>query len=133
MTGTDHHISGLGNMIEFTNFTGWSRFDGEPLTESGKPYDSKPQRGTSAYFSHIHHYSHVDKLIVGMPGYEGYLNERVLTIPEVLRDNGYHTMMAGKWHLGLKPERSPHSRGFERSFSLLPGSSNHFNHRPEGE
>lgn len=68
-----------------------------------------------------------------MPGYEGYLNDRVVTLPEVLRDNGYHTIMAGKWHLGLKPERSPHSRGFERSFAMLPGSSNHFNYRPEGE
>jgi arylsulfatase A-like enzyme len=113
MTGTDHHIAGLGNLIEFTNYTGWSRFEGEPLTESGKPYDSKPQRG--------------------VPGYEGYLNERVVTVAEVLRDEGYRTMMAGKWHLGLKPERSPHSRGFERSFAMLPGSSNHFNHRPEGE
>ncbi|KAI5459521.1 putative arylsulfatase [Mariannaea sp. PMI_226] len=113
MTGTDHHIAGLGNLVEFTNYTGWSRFEGEPLTESGKPYDSKPQRG--------------------MPGYEGYLNERVVTLPEVLRDNGYHTMMAGKWHLGLKPERSPHARGFNRSYAMLPGSSNHFNYRPEGE
>ena len=47
MTGTDHHIAGLGNLIEFTNYTGWSRFEDEPLTESGKPYDSKPQRGSS--------------------------------------------------------------------------------------
>lgn len=37
----------------------------------------------------------------GMPGYEGYLNERVATLPEILRDGGYSTMMAGKWHLGL--------------------------------
>ncbi|KAJ5212493.1 arylsulfatase [Penicillium cinerascens] len=113
MTGTDHHIAGLGNLIEFTNYTGWLRFDGEPLTESGKPYDTKPQRG--------------------MPGYEGYLNEHVVTLAECLRDGGYRTMMAGKCHLGLKPERSPHSRGFDRSFAMLPGSANHYNYRPEGE
>lgn len=76
---------------------------------------------------------HSDKLHTGIPGYEGYLNERVVAIPEVLRDSGYHTMMAGKWHLGLKPERAPHVRGFNRSFAMLPGSSNHFNYRPEGE
>lgn len=68
-----------------------------------------------------------------MPGYEGYLNEKVATLPEILRDNGYHTVMAGKWHLGLKPERSPHARGFEKSFALLPGSSNHFAYQPEDE
>lgn len=72
-------------------------------------------------------------VVLGIPGYEGYLNERVVTIPEILRDGGYHTMMAGKWHLGLKQERAPHSRGFNRSFAMLPGSSNHFNYRPEGE
>lgn len=32
-----------------------------------------------------------------MPGYEGYLNERVATLPEVLRDAGYETLMAGVW------------------------------------
>lgn len=45
MTGTDHHIAGLGNLIEFTNYTGWSRFEGEPVTENGNFYDAKPQRG----------------------------------------------------------------------------------------
>ncbi len=68
-----------------------------------------------------------------MPGYEGYLNERVATLPEILRDGGYHTMMTGKWHLGLKPQRFPHARGFDRSFALLPGSSNHFAYQPERE
>ena len=68
-----------------------------------------------------------------MPGYEGYLNERVATLPEILKDNGYLTLMAGKWHLGLKPERSPYTRGFERSFALLPACSNHYGWQPEAE
>jgi hypothetical protein len=55
MTGTDHHIAGLGNLVEFTNYTGWSRFDGEPLTESGKPYDAKPQRGQPAPYGFSKH------------------------------------------------------------------------------
>jgi len=63
---------------------------------------------------------------VGKPGYEGVLNKRVASIAELLQDNGYHTYMAGKWHLGLKPDQIPHARGFERDFSLLVGGGSHF-------
>ncbi len=47
----------------------------------------------------------------GKPGYEGYLNNRVVSLAEVLRAGGYHTYMAGKWHLGKEPEYWPHARG----------------------
>jgi arylsulfatase A-like enzyme len=63
---------------------------------------------------------------MGKPGYEGALNKRVGSVAELLHDNGYHTYMAGKWHLGLKPDQSPHARGFERDFSLLVGGGSHF-------
>jgi arylsulfatase A-like enzyme len=66
---------------------------------------------------------------MGQPGYEGVLNQRVVTIASLLRDHGYHTYMAGKWHLGLKPDQIPHARGFERDFSLLVGGASHFNDR----
>lgn len=62
----------------------------------------------------------------GKPGHEGYLNERVVALPELLRDGGYYTVMAGKWHLGLKKKHSPQARGFKRSFALLPGAANHY-------
>lgn len=65
----------------------------------------------------------------GKPGYEGYLNKRVVSIASLLQDSGYHTYMAGKWHLGLTEETSPRARGFERSFALLHGGSNHFDNR----
>jgi len=63
---------------------------------------------------------------MGKPGYEGVLNNRVVTVASLLRDNGYHTYMAGKWHLGLKPDQIPKARGFERDFSLLVGGGSHF-------
>jgi arylsulfatase len=63
---------------------------------------------------------------MGQPGYEGVLNQRVVTVASLLRDHGYHTYMAGKWHLGLKPDQIPHARGFERDFSLLVGGGSHF-------
>ena len=57
----------------------------------------------------------------GEPGYEGYLNDRVATLPELLRESGYHTYMVGKWHMGKAPDKIPVARGFERDFTLLDG------------
>jgi arylsulfatase A-like enzyme len=71
---------------------------------------------------------------VGKPGYEGYLNHRVVTVAELLKDAGYNTMMAGKWHLsghGYHNGTTPYDRGFQDSFSLLQGGANHFNSEPE--
>jgi arylsulfatase len=63
---------------------------------------------------------------VGQPGYEGHLNDRVVSVATLLRDAGYHTYMAGKWHLGEKLEHDPSNRGFEKSFTLLEGGASHF-------
>ena len=62
----------------------------------------------------------------GKPGYEGYLNERVVTIGSLLRNAGYHTYMSGKWHLGEQVENAPFNRGFERSYTMLQGGASHF-------
>lgn len=62
----------------------------------------------------------------GQTGYELYLHERVATLPELLTDSGYHTYIAGKWHLGYQPEQRPSARGFENSFTLLGGGANHY-------
>ena len=59
----------------------------------------------------------------GAVGYEGYLNNRVATLPQLLKDAGYHTYMVGKWHLGKQPDQIPRARGFERDFSLLDGAA----------
>jgi arylsulfatase len=63
---------------------------------------------------------------VGVPGYEGYLNDRVATLPQLLRDSGYHTYMVGKWHLGKDPDKIPRARGFERDFTLLDGAGSYW-------
>ncbi len=61
----------------------------------------------------------------GKPGYEGYLNDRAVTLPEVFSSAGYRTLMSGKWHLGLEQEHSPAARGFQQSFALLEGGAGH--------
>jgi arylsulfatase len=55
------------------------------------------------------------------PSYQGYLNDRCVTLAEVLDDAGYHTSyhtsMVGKWHVGhKKPGRWPTGRGFDRFY-----------------
>lgn len=62
----------------------------------------------------------------GQPGYEGHLNQRVVTLAELLRDAGYATRMVGKWHLGEEVPDLPPARGFEHSFVLVPGAAQHF-------
>jgi arylsulfatase A-like enzyme len=62
----------------------------------------------------------------GKPGYEGHLNDRVVTVATLLRGAGYHTYMAGKWHLGEEPDRWPSARGFERDLCVLDGAGSHW-------
>jgi arylsulfatase len=62
----------------------------------------------------------------GRPGYEGFLNNRVVTLPQLLKGAGYHTYMVGKWHLGKDPKQIPAARGFERDFSLLDGAGSYW-------
>ncbi len=69
----------------------------------------------------------------GLPGYEGYLNNSSLSIAQLLNDGGYHTYIAGKWHLGSlinsPVNKTPDQWGFEKSFTMLGGAaSNHFGH-----
>ncbi|GIX08227.1 MAG: hypothetical protein KatS3mg115_2630 [Candidatus Poribacteria bacterium] len=76
----------------------------------------------------------------GLPGYQGYLNDRCVTIAEALRAVGYRTYMSGKWHVGgpysHRPEQwnighpekpRPIDRGFDRHFGTLAGAGSYFN------
>lgn len=60
-------------------------------------------------------------------------------MPQIFRDAGYHTYMAGKWHLAyefastptggasrFRPTDYPTKKGFERSFAMLDGAGAHF-------
>jgi arylsulfatase len=63
---------------------------------------------------------------LGIPPYQGYLNRESLTIAEVLKQNGYSTLMSGKWHLGKDSLCWPNQRGFEKFYGFIPGASNYF-------
>ena len=63
----------------------------------------------------------------GKPGYEHHFTDRIVTIAQLLKDGGYQTFMAGKWHLGSEDAYIPFAKGFQKSFSLMNGGANHFN------
>ena len=64
-------------------------------------------------------------------GYRGFLNRKCVTIAEVLKPKGYHTLMSGKWHVGYHGKHKwPLQRGFDRYYGIIAGASNFF--RPEG-
>ena len=62
----------------------------------------------------------------GQPGYETWLNDSVVTLPTLLQDAGYNTYMAGKWHLGDRPQSQPVARGFTRSFALMESGADNW-------
>jgi len=57
----------------------------------------------------------------GLPGYRGRLNDRCVTIAEVLRPAGYFTAMTGKWHVGQEHGVVPWKRGFDRCLNAPAG------------
>ncbi len=66
----------------------------------------------------------------GHAAYQGYLNQQCVTIAEALKPAGYQTYMAGKWHVGTKPDQWPVKRGFDRYFGLIDGAGSYFNNHP---
>lgn len=61
------------------------------------------------------------------PAYQGYLNDRCVTIAEALAPAGYHCLMSGKWHVGELKPHWPLDRGFKDYFGLIGGASSYFN------
>lgn len=62
-----------------------------------------------------------------LPGaYQGFLNDRCVTIAEVLRETGYNTLMSGKWHVGEERPNWPVDRGFDKYYGLISGAANYF-------
>jgi len=62
----------------------------------------------------------------GGEDYDG-LNDKARTVAQLLRDAGYHTYMAGKWHVSGK---GPEQWGFEQSWYLQPDAGNGNNFPP---
>ena len=122
----------FGSEIRTPNLDGLAR-DGVRFTNFYTHASCSPTRSMllSGVDTHVNGIGNMDEWTapnqVGVPGYEGYLNDRVVTLPQLLKSGGYHTYMVGKWHMGKAPDQIPAARGFERDFSLLDGAGSYWN------
>ena len=70
-----------------------------------------------------------------LDGYRGDLNDRCVTMGDVMGGAGYTTYMSGKWHISRHtdadgPKHSwPRQRGFDRFYGIITGAANYFNPR----
>ncbi len=121
----------FGSEIKTPNMDGLAS-DGVRFTNFYTHASCSPSRSMllSGVDSHLNGLGNMDEWTApnqeGKPGYEGNLNDRVVTIPQLLKDAGYHTYMVGKWHMGKSPDKIPAARGFERDFSLLDGAGSYW-------
>ena len=53
---------------------------------------------------------------LGLPGSE-------VTLPELLEQKGYHSVVLGKWHLGGGEGMTPTEQGFDEFLGFLPGAA----------
>ena len=63
-------------------------------------------------------------------GYKGELNNRCITIAELLKENGYATYISGKWHISNDlfniSDSWPNQRGFDHFYGTLGGAASYF-------
>lgn len=61
------------------------------------------------------------------PAYGKLIDMGDPTIPSILRENGYYTAIAGKWHLG-SPPFTPLKYGFQSSYGYFDGQIDPYTH-----
>lgn len=66
----------------------------------------------------------------GKPGYGLHLEPGVLTVADRLKQAGYRTLMAGKWHLGHGEGQLPNGHGFDRSLALDASGADNWAAKP---
>jgi arylsulfatase len=121
----------FGSEIQTPNLDALAR-DGVRFTNFYTHASSSPTRACllTGVDTHLNGLGNMDEWTApnqrGLAGYEGYLRRGVPTLPQLLKDAGYHTYMVGKWHLGKEPDLIPAARGFERDFSLLDGAASYW-------
>jgi arylsulfatase len=112
--------------VRFTNFHS---------TPMCSPTRSALLTGLNSHRAGVGTVAHVDP---GFPGYAEELTDDAATLAEILRAEGYATLMVGKWHLAKDSDCNaagnqhswPCQRGFDRFYGILDAFTNlHHPHR----
>jgi len=129
----------FGSEIETPNLdrlaAGGLRYTNFHVTPMCSPTRAALLTGVNAHRAGLGTVAHSD---AGFPGYAMELADDVVTAAEVFRDQGYATLMVGKWHLAKDSDCSaagpkhswPCQRGFDRFYGFLDAFTNqHHPHR----
>jgi arylsulfatase A-like enzyme len=117
------HIDALAaNGLQFTNFH---------VTPLCSPTRASLLTGRS---QHAVGMRAVSNFRTGFPNQRGHISPHAATVAELLRDQGYATLCAGKWHLAPMEQCSaagpfehwPLARGFDRFYGFLEGETDQF-------
>ncbi len=80
--------------------------------------------------------------LVGVPGVIrtnpndswGYLRRDAILLPQLLKNEQYHTAIIGKWHLGLESPNTPTERGFDYFHGFLGDMmDDYYTHKRQGK
>lgn len=56
------------------------------------------------------------------------INAEGHSLPQLLKEAGYHTALIGKWHLGYDATKSPQAHGFDYFFGFKSGYIDYYTH-----
>ena len=102
---------------------------------SSHPYCSPMRAGLMAC-RYQHRFGYVTNVAYDPANTQIGLPASEKTIAKRLQEAGYHTGMAGKWHLGASHAHHPNRRGFEFFYGFLGGGHQYFDvdlTKPMGE
>jgi arylsulfatase len=129
------HFGCYGSTIETPNIdalaAGGLRFTGFHTTALCSPSRACLLTGRNHHAVGMRAVSNFD---TGFPNMRGAVPKSAATLAEILRDNGYATFAAGKWHLAPMSECSaagpytnwPLQKGFDRYYGFLQGETDQF-------
>jgi arylsulfatase len=129
------HLGCYGSSIETPNI---DRLAGEGLRYSGFHTTALCSSSRACLLTGRNHHAAgvraISNMDTGYPNMRGSVSPAAATVAEILRDNGYATFAAGKWHLAPMAEATaagpfrnwPLQKGFDGFYGFLQGETDQF-------